>query len=182
MDTKGIGGPAYAVGGDGTILETLDGGSTWNKRESGVFTYLNDVCFQALMHGVYATGWYGIILRKEDEEGAEFEIMNERPIHFMMGLDFIDKNTGWAVGGKEVDDDTVEGIILCTTNGGETWEVQKILPDPLYGVDFINENEGWAVGGNGAILHTVNGGQNWAAQTNPIQGMMTAVFFIDEEE
>ncbi len=182
VDTKGIGGPAYAVGGEGTILETLDGGSNWNKRESGVYTYLNDVCFQAVMHGVYATGWYGIILRKEDEPGAEFEIMNERPIHFMLGLDFIDKNTGWAVGGKEVDDDTEEGIILCTTNGGETWEVQKTLSDPLYGVDFINENEGWAVGENGAIRHTVNGGETWTTQTSPIQGMMTAVFFIDEEE
>jgi len=180
--TKGIGGPSYAVGGDGTILETLDGGSNWNKRESGVFTYLNDVCFQALMHGVYATGWYGIILRKEDEPGAGFEILNERPIHFMMGLDFIDKYSGWAVGGKEVDDDTEEGVIMHTSDGGATWEVQKTLSDPLYGVDFINENEGWAVGDNGVILHTVNGGQNWAAQTNPIDGLMTAVFFINEEE
>jgi photosystem II stability/assembly factor-like uncharacterized protein len=180
VDTKGIGGPAYAVGGDGTILETLDGGTTWTQRESGVFTYLNDVCFQALMHGVYATGWYGIILRKEDQAGAEFEIMNERPIHFMMGLDFIDKNTGWAVGGKEVDDIENEGVILHTANGGETWEVQKTLSDYLMGVDFINENEGWAVGDNGAIRHTINGGQTWITQTSPMEGLLTAVFFIDE--
>ncbi|HOX77894.1 MAG TPA: YCF48-related protein [Bacteroidales bacterium] len=182
VDTKGIGGPAYAVGGDGTILETLNGGTTWNKRESGVFTYLNDVCFQAIMHGVYATGWYGIILRKEDEPGAEFEIMNERPVHFMMGLDFIDKNTGWAVGGKEVDDDTEEGVIMHTSDGGATWEVQKTLAEPMMAVDFINAQEGWAIGDYGKILHTLNGGQTWTSQTSPITGLMTSVFFINEEE
>jgi photosystem II stability/assembly factor-like uncharacterized protein/subtilisin-like proprotein convertase family protein len=181
VDTKGIGGPAYAVGGDGTILETLDGGTTWTQRESGVFTYLNDVCFQALMHGVYATGWYGIILRKEEAAGAEFEIMNESPIHFMQGIDFINALTGWAVGGKEIDDETVEGVILHTSNGGDTWEVQKILQDPLVSVDFINENEGWAVGNNGAIMHTVNGGVTWTTQTSPMNGLLTSVFFIDED-
>lgn len=180
VDTRGIGGPAYAVGGDGTILETLDGGTTWNKRESGVYTYLNDVCFQALMHGVYATGWYGIILRKENEEGAEFEIMNERPVHFMFGLDFVDQNTGWAVGGKEVDDDTDEGVIMHTSDGGLNWVTQATFPDEMTGVDFINANEGWAVGDNGMIRHTVNGGQNWTTQTSPMEGLLTAVFFLDE--
>lgn len=180
VDTRGIGGAAYAVGGDGTILETLDGGTTWNQRVSGTFTYLNDVCFQAVMHGVYVTGWYGIILRKEDQAGAEFEIMNERPLHFMQGLDFIDENTGWAVGGKEVDDETVEGVILRTIDGGENWEVQKIVPDPMMSVDFINANEGWAIGDNGAIRHTTNGGLNWSTQTSPIDGLLTSVFFLDE--
>jgi photosystem II stability/assembly factor-like uncharacterized protein/subtilisin-like proprotein convertase family protein len=182
VDTRGIGGPAYAVGGDGTILETLNGGSTWNKRSSGVFTYLNDVCFQAIMHGVYAVGWYGIILRKEEAPESEFEIMNETPVHFMQGIDFVDPNTGWAVGGKEVDENTVEGVIMGTTDGGQNWEVQKVLPDPMYAVDFLNESEGWAVGSNGAIRHTLNGGQTWASQTSPITGMITAVFFINANE
>lgn len=181
VDTRGIGGPAYAVGGDGTILETLDGGATWSQRSSGTFTYLNDVCFQALFHGVYVTGWYGIILRKEDAAGAEFEIMNERPLHYILGIDFIDGNTGWAVGGKQVDDNTEEGVIMHTTDGGETWEVQKTLSSSMTAVDFINENEGWAVGENGTIRHTVNGGATWTTQTSPIAGMMTAVFFIDED-
>ena len=106
--------------------------------------------------------------------------MNERPVHFMMGIDFIDENTGWAVGGKEVDDVTEEGVILHTSDGGETWVVQKTLPDQMTGVDFINENEGWAVGDNGIIRHTINGGQNWTAQTSPMAGLLTSVYFIDE--
>ncbi|MCU0371194.1 MAG: YCF48-related protein, partial [Bacteroidales bacterium] len=176
VDTKGIGGPAYAVGGDGTIMETLDGGTTWTQRTSGIFTYLNDVCFQAIMHGVYATGWYGIILRKEDEAGAEFEIMNERPNHYMMGIDFVNASTGWAAGGAEISDGVTEGVILHTSDGGENWEVQKTLPDPMMAVDFINENEGWAVGDNGAIRHTTNGGANWTTQASPMNGLLTAVF------
>jgi len=180
VDTRGIGGPAYAVGGEGTILETLDGGTSWNKRESGVYTYLQDVCFQAIMHGVYATGWFGVILRKEDAEDAEFEIMNERPIHTMAGIDFINADTGWVVGGKEVTSSTEEGVIMRTTDGGETWEVQKTLADYLMSVDFINSREGWVVGHDGVILHTQNGGQTWMTQTSPISGLLTSVFFLDE--
>jgi photosystem II stability/assembly factor-like uncharacterized protein/subtilisin-like proprotein convertase family protein len=181
VDTRGIGGPAYAVGGEGTILETLDGGTSWTQRVSGTYTYLNDVCFQAIMHGVYATGWYGIILRKEDGAGAEFAIMNERPLHMIQGIDFIDENTGWAVGGEEIDDGVVEGVILHTSDGGENWEVQATLDDGLMGVDFINASEGWVVGNNGIIRHTSNGGATWGTQTSPMAGLLTAVFFVDEE-
>ena len=34
-----------AVGEDGTILRTSDGGSTWNSQLSGTTTFLNDVFF-----------------------------------------------------------------------------------------------------------------------------------------
>jgi photosystem II stability/assembly factor-like uncharacterized protein/subtilisin-like proprotein convertase family protein len=180
VDTKGIGGPAYAVGGQGTILETLDGGTTWNQRVSGTYTYLNDVCFQALFHAVYVTGWYGIILRKEDQPDAEFEVMNETPLHFMQGMDFINESQGWAVGWEEISDGIVEGVIMHTADGGDNWEVQAILPDGMLAVDFINESEGWAVGNDGLIKHTVNGGQNWATQDSPIGGQLTSVFFFDE--
>lgn len=37
--------------------------------------------------------------------------------------------------------------------------------DYLQDVDFVDPNSGWAVGGMGTILHTTNGGANWAPQT-----------------
>jgi len=38
----------------------------------------------------------------------------------------------------------------------------------LFSVDFISDSEGWISGGNGyqgLILHTLNGGETWEAQT-----------------
>jgi len=181
IDTKGIAGPAYAVGSKGTILETLNGGDTWTQRESPTIHLLNDVCFQALLDAVYATGWYGIILRKEDQVGAEFEIMNETPVHYMQSADFINADTGWIVGGAEIDlSGTLEGIILHTTDGGETWEKQLTVSQALNCVDFIDKNEGWATGTEGMIKHTTNGGLNWSTQTSPLAGNLNAVSFVDK--
>lgn len=181
VDTRGIAGPAYAVGSKGTILETLDGGANWTQKASGTIYELSDVTFQAISHRVYVAGWYGMILRKEESPDAEFEILNERPVHWMQSADFIDENEGWVVGGDAIDlAGTKEGIILHTSDGGITWTEQLAISEPLNGVDFINENEGWAVGTTGTIKHTSNGGMNWATQTSPLLGSINSVSFVDE--
>lgn len=187
VDTKGIGGPAYAVGDKGHIIETLDGGATWTEKTSPTIYQLNDVSFQALYHAVYAAGWYGQVVKKEQDAGAEFELMNKQPTHYFMEMDFINADTGWVVGGERVDDDgNRDGIILHTTDGGSTWEQQLNRPVFFNSVDFINKDEGWAVGrsseqyGEGVILHTINGGKTWTSQTNPIIESVDKVFFVDE--
>lgn len=187
IDTKGIVGPAYAVGDKGHIFETLDGGTTWTDKTSPTIYQLDDVCFQALYHGVYATGWYGQILRKEEPVDAQFEVLNKKPNHWMMDVDFINTDTGWVVGGERVDDaGTRNGVVMYTVDGGENWEIQLDKPYFFNSVDFINENEGWVVGrnsesyGEGVILHTTNGGKTWSSQSNPILESVDKVFFLDE--
>ncbi|MFN8134478.1 MAG: YCF48-related protein [Bacteroidales bacterium] len=187
VETRGIGGPAYAVGDKGVILETLDGGTTWNTKQSGTIYQLNDVCFQAIYHAVYATGWYGQVVKKEESDNAQFEVLNKKPNHWMMDVDFINADTGWVVGGESLDNaGTKEGVILRTVDGGKTWETQLTKPYFFNSVDFINKNVGWAVGskgvsnGEGVILHTNNGGQTWTSQANPIIESIDKVFFLDE--
>lgn len=181
VDTRGIGGPAYAVGSDGIIVETTNGGETWIRKESPTVNALNDVCFHALTHDVYATGWYGTIVRKEEPVTAEFEVMNERPIHLMQSVDFATADSGWAVGWAKLDlSGKKEGVILGTSDGGTTWEKQLTIPDPIGGLDFISSSEGWATGSNGVIKHTVNGGKTWTTQSGPLTGYLNAVHFIDK--
>jgi photosystem II stability/assembly factor-like uncharacterized protein len=182
IEIKGLAAPSFAVGINGTILETYDGGESWTRKESGTINMLNDICDQALYHAIYATGWYGIILRKEEPQGAEFEILNKRPLHYIQSVDFVDADTGWAVGGAKVElSGTIEGIVLHTTDGGATWEEQLNIPKALNSIDFINENEGWAVGTYGMIRHTTNGGKNWSTQTSPLAGTLNSVYFVDED-
>lgn len=187
VDTRGIGGPAYAVGDKGHIIETTDGGSTWIQKKSPTIYQLEDVCFQALFHAVYAVGWFGQVIKKDEPVDAEFEVLNKRPNHYMMEIEFINADTGWVAAGERLDDEgTKDGGILYTTDGGTNWEFQLHLPAFFNTVDFINGNEGWAGGGTGVlwdegiIRHTINGGKTWVSQTNPIEGSVDKIFFLDE--
>jgi photosystem II stability/assembly factor-like uncharacterized protein/subtilisin-like proprotein convertase family protein len=181
VETKGIVGPAYAVGDKGHIFETLDGGTTWTDKESPTIYQLNDVCFQALGQAIYATGWYGQVIKKEEPADAQFEFLNKKPNHMMMDMDFINADTGWVVGGERLDDaGNKNGVVMRTVDGGENWEIQLDKPVFFSSVDFVNKNEGWAVGDNGTIRHTINGGATWTTQTSPVSGSVDKVFFLDE--
>ena len=82
-----------------------------------------------------------------------------------------DRAVGWAVGGV-VDG---YGVILCTRNGGATWERQgsslTVPGAPLSEVKAVNTHTAWIVGENslgyGTILKTTDGGVTWVRQGSP---------------
>ncbi len=101
----------------------------------------------------------------------------------MQDLEFINDSTGWAVDGDLVDlAGTSRGVILHTTDGGETWQEQLNIPNQLNAVDFVNENKGWVVGRDGMKKLTYNGGISGTTQNSPISGYLTSVCFVDENE
>jgi len=72
---------------------------------------------------------------------------------------FINNEEGWIT--------TVSGIsdssyILHTTDGGETFEMQK-TQFGCEAVHMLNENEGYAGGYQGRVYRTTDGGENWIA-------------------
>lgn len=103
-----------------------------------------------------------IFFRPAISESAIWTPLNTSQYKFVMfGVDFINANTGFAVGGRLI------GHILKTTDGGQTWENQ---PFPLYdflvgsqlrSVKFVDENTGYVVGVNGLIFKTTNSGTDW---------------------
>lgn len=44
---------------------------------------------------------------------------------------------------------------------------------------MVNSTTGWVAGDNGTILNTVNGGENWTAQTTGVTFNITGISFID---
>lgn len=67
---------------------------------------------------------------------------------------FDEVNTGYAV--------VRPGIIIKTTDGGETWDTIYNNPNQtLNRVDVVDENIVFACGNNGLILRTVDGGAQW---------------------
>lgn len=90
-------------------------------------------------------------------------------------VEFIDGQSGWAVGGQ--------GTIRATTDGGATWRAQYsgTLVN-LFEADFVDASNGWIVGEQGIILHTTNGGATWSKQASGVTDPIYGVSFIDALE
>jgi Caspase domain/Photosynthesis system II assembly factor YCF48 len=71
-----------------------------------------------------------------------------------------DGRSAWAVG--------YNGVILHTTDGGNTWRQQSSgTKVDLYGVAVSDDGRfAWAVGSGGVILHTTDGGNAWRQQSS----------------
>ncbi len=71
---------------------------------------------------------------------------------------FFDANIGLIVGDN--------GLILRTTNGGETWDnITSATSNHLNGVSFVNADIAVVVGDGQTILRTIDGGTNWVPIT-----------------
>jgi photosystem II stability/assembly factor-like uncharacterized protein len=65
---------------------------------------------------------------------------------------------GYAVGG----DNYTSGIVIKTTDGGETWSaMQTIASEELYSVSFPTNDTGYTCSMEGKIYKTTNGGTFW---------------------
>jgi photosystem II stability/assembly factor-like uncharacterized protein len=95
------------------------------------------------------------------------------------GATMADAGNGWAVG---VDNSTANqyGIIIHTTDGGQTWTKQGpgYLPK-FYAVTCTDANHAWAVGNTGAIRVTSDGGATWVGQSQPLGEQCWGVAFSD---
>jgi photosystem II stability/assembly factor-like uncharacterized protein len=169
---------AFVVGYGGRILETTDGGFSWEARPSGVDTALYAVRFTDDQHG-WIAGQEGVILHTadggrswqrqesnafyEEREGGKFPL-------YLFGLHAIDNDHAWAVGDRS--------ILTSTSDGGRTWRARKVAmeldlsggvsmaaADPIfYDVRFADLQRGWIVGEFGKIMYTGDGGEIWHEQ------------------
>jgi photosystem II stability/assembly factor-like uncharacterized protein len=88
------------------------------------------------------------------------------------GVYFVDENNGWVSGWI--------GIILHTTDGGQTWGLQNTPANyGLYTVFFTDLQNGWAAGYSGDVVHTTNGGETWTLQDNLDYEDIYKLFFVN---
>ncbi|RMH61261.1 MAG: T9SS C-terminal target domain-containing protein [Calditrichaeota bacterium] len=158
-----------AVGDNGTILRTTDGGANWVSQNSGTTNNLNSVSFTDANTGT-AVGTGGVILRTTDG-GANWVSQNSGTGNNLTFVSFIDANTGTVVG--------FNGTILRTTDGGVNWVSQNSgTSNGIFGVSFADANTGTAVVEDGTILRTTDGGVNWVIQYSSSH-ILRRVHFID---
>jgi photosystem II stability/assembly factor-like uncharacterized protein len=133
--------------------------------------------------------------------------------HYLLhDIFFVDNESGWAAGSVSSVPNLWGQVILHTSDGGKTWQVQYENQPPsddlfsyhrLCSIYFVDRQNGWAVGtsetrwdqslppaGNwqheGAILHTTDGGKTWKDQSGDLYDQWDleffAVKFLDEKD
>jgi photosystem II stability/assembly factor-like uncharacterized protein len=152
----------FAVGDDGTILATRDGGETWLLQYEGVTDNLRDI--EVLdPQTAWIVGDNGMILHTTNG-GFQWLEQTSGTINGLNTVLFRDRMNGWAGGDGKT--------IVRTTDGGATW-MQAVLPtgqgNPgINGIDFTSTTDGWATGSGsmmgstgGSLYRSTDGGATW---------------------
>jgi photosystem II stability/assembly factor-like uncharacterized protein len=72
---------------------------------------------------------------------------------------------GLALAGKRIVAVGQRGHIVYSDDNGARWQQAKVpVSSDLVAVSFPTPEQGWAVGHDGMVLHTTDGGANWATQ------------------
>ncbi|HMF56886.1 MAG TPA: YCF48-related protein [Pyrinomonadaceae bacterium] len=156
----------WAVGGNGVLLKTEDGGRTWQKMARPSGDALHDLYFSD-----ERTGWivcerdvYQLrtsdelrtYLMKTEDAGATWKRVN------MIGADANARlvravfagMSGWTFGEG--------GVVYTTRDGGATWGRQRVPTRYLLlGGMFLDSSQGWLVGAGTTIIQTSDGGETW---------------------
>jgi photosystem II stability/assembly factor-like uncharacterized protein len=157
----------WAVGRQGKIVHTTNGGATWAEQNSGTTNDLQRVSMVSSTSG-YAVGATGTVIKYN---GSTWSTLNISFSQDMYGVYFLDSNTGWVSGDW--------GRIMMTTNGGSTWTIQ--MDNSTYSNTFrdlamLSATEGWAVGSSGKVLKY--NGSSWSSVSNPATANLTDLYAV----
>lgn len=181
----------WAVGGNGALLTTTDGGATWRVQPRPTEDSLTDVYFADARRGWLVCERAVYQLAAKDEQRSYLmstmdggqnwrrvdvigKDVDARLVRALFGRD----GSGWAFG---------EGGLLYTTrDDGRTWLLQRVPTRRLLlGGTFLDSAHGWLVGAGATILQTDDGGATWRAGAVPddsgARARFTAINFVNAQ-
>ncbi len=162
---------ACAVGNNGTILRTTNGGVNWVSVPSGTNNNLTHI----LMRGdsiAYIAGGQGTVLRSTDS-GASWVLLNTASASDLQWVwPLFDNMTVLAVG--------TNGTILKSYNQGQSWSQR---PSPV-SVTFNSIISGFpmdliAVGDNGKVIYSGDMGETWVQQISGTSSTLRSLSVIN---
>ena len=152
-----------AVAQEMLILETVF--PEWREDAN-----LNDVAF-AEPNRATAVGNQGLLLQTKDN-GRNWQTYRTNINCKLASVSFANNRRGIIVGGYDIPAyQKSKGMILITSNGGDTWQA---VPDQnlprLRWCKFVSETEAWAVGDSSpsypsGLFQSNDGGRTWRAAT-----------------
>lgn len=174
---------------DNVLLQTVDGGETWIEIQDRIDNFNTSIC--GLSHAgnnVYGVGFWGypayFIKSKDGGETWTHQDLSE----FADGLvecHFLDENVGF-IGGIDQDSG---GVILKTTDGGESWNriyTTDQGAEYIWKLDFVTENIIYGAvenmsGRPGTIVKSEDAGDSWTIhEVDSIYLDLQGIGFLDE--
>jgi photosystem II stability/assembly factor-like uncharacterized protein len=172
----------WAVGGS-HILKTTNGGISWTDKPFDNYFQWSSIFFVDSLIG-WAAGYYlingpnphkGAIIKTTDGgynwSAPEYFSPSSRPF-FFYDIAFINSNVGTAVGTEN---------IFNTSDGGNSWNLQRFDFNNIHCLHFIDSNNGWAVSDYfiKTLIKTTNGGSEWFRFTSDKNVGGSGIFFPD---
>ena len=165
----------YAVGNDGVILKTTDGGSTWTPQTSGTFNQLRGVSFVSDQIGTVAG--YNSTISRTTNGGTTWISQMTGGGFSLFDVKMLNASEIVAVGSQ--------GTILRSTNSGASWDTVHAGTEVFRSLTFAaGSDTGYTSGydqstGNGVLFQSVNRGQTWQPLTPPSTSSLLSVWFFD---
>lgn len=139
------------------ILRTTTGGLDWDTAYFGPpLSELNDLHFTPTLDG-HAVGNNGLILTSSTG-GFSWSEQNSGTSATLHGVFFRSPSNGMAVG---------EGIILRTTDAGNTWQPTTVT-GTFRGIEALDATTWMASGDFGTVLLSEDGGDTWQDRSLPL--------------
>lgn len=197
----------WAAGTNGTIIRTINGGTTWLPIQIDNNDDITDVFFIDSQHGWLVAAGYKDKIYSTTNGGETWISANNK--WFPKKIYFADTLNGWSAGPFYITHTSDGGknwiqqlstdawlndicfvnnktgwavgsrIVYKTTDGGLTWNGLSVQSNSLYSVCFTDTSYGWAVGWPGLILHTTNGGKTWNQLPSGVNENLYTVHFTD---
>jgi photosystem II stability/assembly factor-like uncharacterized protein len=163
---------AWAVGSDGDISKTCDGGETWVSQESGTDVFLTAIS-AVDAEVAWAVGQNGTIIKTSDG-GVSWHAQFAGEARTFTQVSAVDANVAWAL--------QEPGVVFKTFTGGSFWyPVYSGGPASLFGLCAVDAGTAWAVGENGYIVKTTDGGFTWRTQYSGVTGGLSEVDAVDAD-
>jgi len=142
----------WAVGAQGAIIYSTDGGEKWIALNTPLTnTLLNVKSFNSQI--IIAGGFNRSIIRSTDS-GLSWQIIQTGGVGNLWETEIINDSTAFMCG--------TDSTLLKTTNYGISWQtINTGINLNYWAIDFIDQQIGFIACDSGKILKTVNGGNSW---------------------
>jgi photosystem II stability/assembly factor-like uncharacterized protein len=147
----------WAVGWNGTIIRTTDGGISWSSLTLFDPSFLKAVSFSNRLNGCIV-GEAARILHTTDG-GATWVVVSANTADVLNDVKLLTNGWGWAVGQS--------GTILKTADGGFTWNRLPNTPaEPMWiDVECLGPDTVWVFSDGGVSYRSTNRGASWTQES-----------------
>jgi photosystem II stability/assembly factor-like uncharacterized protein len=157
----------YSIGDNGTLLKTINGGTSWETLQTGTTKRLFDIDFPIPATG-YCSGADGLLLKTIDGGTTWIPLMTGTALQ-IRGISFLTPDAGFLAGSNAIDPLSFggdQGIILRTTDGGVSFNQVYSGNEAIQDIQMVSPTHGYAVcngpfGSSARIVRTTDGGSTW---------------------